>query len=67
MKKKIKEKCYWKGCEEKITHKWYPNKNKGHLLVCKNHFHSLSKIYLTEDLGKEDNLTAVRVVPESDW
>lgn len=64
MKKKYKEKCYWKNCNEKLTHKWYPNKTKGHLLVCKTHFNALSEMYLTEIVGKEDKLLAVRVLPE---
>lgn len=64
MKKNSKEKCYWKGCNEKLTHKWYPNKSKGHLLVCKKHFDALSEIYLVEILGKENELLSVRVLPE---
>lgn len=66
MKKKYNEKCYWKDCNEKLTHKWYPNKSKGHLLICQKHFDSLSEIYPIEVVGNEEKLIAVRVVLEND-
>lgn len=56
--------CYCRKCPNKVEYKWYPNKNKGHLHVCKQHYEELTMVFFVEDLGKEGELTAVRVVPE---
>lgn len=64
MDKKLK--CYSKGCEKKVEYQWFPNKNKGHLHICKEHFDLLSQVYYTEHLGVDEGIKMVRVVPESD-
>ncbi len=61
---KKESKCYSKGCLNKVEYKWLPNRNKGHLPVCKEHFDLLSEIYYTENVGMEDDLIVVRALPE---
>lgn len=58
--------CYTKKCANKPSHKWHPNKNKGHLHVCKEHFDLLTQVFDVETIGEEDGLTVVRVIPESE-
>lgn len=57
-------KCYHKGCKGKVTHKWLPTKNKGHLHVCQEHYDFLIQMFCVESVGNEDGLKVVRVVPE---
>jgi hypothetical protein len=59
-KNKVSLKCYRKECKEKITHKWYPKKNSGHLLMCKQHFDELCFVYMPEIVGKENDLIIVK-------
>lgn len=58
--KKNNSKCYRKECANPVTHKWFPNKTDGHLLMCKEHFDELCAVYLPEFDGKEGNLIIVK-------
>lgn len=62
-KNKVNPICYWKGCPNKASYKCHPSKSDGHLTVCKEHFLILSEVYGIKEIGKEGDLTVVRILP----